>query len=185
MTQQSTSAHRPLDRRLFRDVLGRFATGVVLITTRTEDGPAGMVVNSFTSVSLDPPLVAFCAARTSTTWPRIRATGDFAVSILGEGHVDLCRRFGVRAADRFAGRGWTSTPAGHPVPADGLGWLDCAITVVHPAGDHELIIASTIDGAPTGPADPLVFHGSRFRVLAPEKPTSTEPMTHRRTGRPS
>lgn len=159
---------RLLDQRSFRDVLGRFTTGVVLVTAQAAHGPVGMAVNSFTSVSLDPPLIALCAANTSTTWPDIRATGGFAVSILGDQHADLCRLFSKRGADRFAGRDWAVTRAGHPIPADGLGWLDCAISVIHPAGDHEIVVASAAEGALADAAhapDPLVLHAGRFREL--------------------
>jgi 3-hydroxy-9,10-secoandrosta-1,3,5(10)-triene-9,17-dione monooxygenase reductase component len=151
-----------LAQRPFRDILGRFTTGVVLVTARTGSGPAGMTVNSFTSVSLEPPLIALCAALTSTTWPLIRAVGGFGITILGAQHEELCRTFSRRGADRFTGRDWACTRAGHPIPADGLGWLDCRIARVHPAGDHELVIAETLAGAVTGEGNPLVFQAGRF-----------------------
>ncbi|WP_035805224.1 flavin reductase family protein [Kitasatospora mediocidica] len=154
-----------LSQSSFRTILGRFTTGVVLVTTTTPNGPVGMAVNSFTSVSLEPPLIALCAALTSTTWPSIRETGGFAVSILGEQHEDLCRVFSTRGADRFSGGDWTSSRDGHPIPADALGWLDCRISTIHPAGDHELVIATAADGAVADAAGPLVFHGGRFREL--------------------
>ncbi|MEV7343322.1 flavin reductase family protein [Streptomyces sp. NPDC093544] len=157
---------RTLNQRELRGILGRYATGVVLVTAQTPGGPAGMAVNSFTSVSLDPPLVALCAAHTSTTWPAIRATGSFAVTILGGQHADLCRLFSEHGADRFAGRDWARSTSGHPLPADGLAWLECRISVIHPAGDHELVIASADEGALTDTVDPLVFHAGRFRGLA-------------------
>ncbi|GAA5028134.1 flavin reductase family protein [Streptomyces siamensis] len=155
-----------MDQREFRNILGRFTTGVVLVTAQTADGPAGMAVNSFTSVSLDPPLVALCAAHTSTTWPAVRAAGSFAVTILGGRHAELCRLFSERGADRFAGRDWARSPAGHPIPADGLAWLECRPSVIHPAGDHELVIAAVDGGALSDAADPLVFHAGRLRGLA-------------------
>ena len=154
-----------LAQRSFRDVLGRFTTGVVLVTAQTREGPAGMAVNSFTSVSLDPPLVALCAAFSSTTWPFIRATGGFAITILRDQHEELCRIFSTRGAERFKGRDWAFTRAGHPIPADGLGWLDCRIATIHPAGDHELVIAEAIEGAVADQGSPLVFHAGRFTGL--------------------
>lgn len=156
-----------LAQRPFRNVLGRFTTGVVLVTASTESGRAGLTVNSFTSVSLRPPLVALCAAYTSLTWPAIRAAGAFGVSILGDQHEQLCRTFSERGADRFTGQDWSLTPAGHPVPADCLGWLDCRIARVHSTGDHELVIAEAIDGAVTGDGRPLVFQAGRFTSLVP------------------
>ncbi|WP_406149297.1 flavin reductase family protein [Streptomyces sp. NBC_01012] len=155
-----------LEQRSFRDILGRFTTGVVLITAETAEGPKGMAVNSFTSVSLDPPLVALCAAGSSSTWPAIRDTGSFAVTILGDRHAELCRLFSTKGADRFTAGEWSATRAGHPIPADGLGWLDCRISTVHPAGDHELVIAEALEGALTDQAGPLVFHAGRFTALA-------------------
>jgi 3-hydroxy-9,10-secoandrosta-1,3,5(10)-triene-9,17-dione monooxygenase reductase component len=154
-----------LTERSFRDVLGRFTTGVILVTARTPDGLVGMAANSFTSVSLDPPLVALCAAHTSTTWPAIRAAGEFAVVILGDQHEDVCRTFATRGVDRFAGRDWESTPAGHPSLADGLGWLDCRIENIHRAGDHELVIARATGWSTARHGSPLVFHSGRYTRL--------------------
>jgi flavin reductase (DIM6/NTAB) family NADH-FMN oxidoreductase RutF len=127
----------------------------------------GMTVNSFTSVSLEPPLVALCAAFTSTTWPSIRGAGSFAVTILGDQHEELCRTFSTRGAERFAGRAWARTRAGHPTLPDGLGWLDCRITTIHEVGDHELVIAEAVEGAVTDQGHPLVFHAGRFAGLVP------------------
>jgi flavin reductase (DIM6/NTAB) family NADH-FMN oxidoreductase RutF len=155
-----------LGQRSFRDVLGRFPTGVVLVTAATPDGPLGMAMNSFASVSLDPPLIVVCAATTSTTWPGIRAAGGFAVTMLGSEHAGLCRLFSTRGAERFAGREWSTTPAGHPVLADGLAWLDCRISTVHPAGDHELVLALALTGAVVDHRAPLVFHAGRYTALA-------------------
>ncbi|MBW8483155.1 flavin reductase family protein [Actinomadura parmotrematis] len=152
--------------RSFRDVLGRFTTGVVLVTAATDDGPVGMAANSFTSVSLDPPLIALCAARSSSTWPLVRERGGFAVTILGAGHRDLCLTFATKGADRFTGRTWARTPAGHPLLPDGLAWLDCEIDTVHRAGDHELVIARAACWSLADDAGPLVFHSGRYARLA-------------------
>ncbi|ASU78657.1 flavin reductase [Actinopolyspora erythraea] len=154
-----------LEQRYFRDILGQFTTGVVLVTTQTPRGLTGMAFNSFTSVSLNPPLVALCAAHTSSTWPHIRAAGEFAVSILGEGQEELCKTFSTHGAERFAGHAWERTHAGHPVPADTLGWLDCRIETIYQAGDHELVVAEAVEGAVTDSGGPLVFHGGRITAL--------------------
>ncbi|MFG2354806.1 flavin reductase family protein [Streptomyces sp. NPDC048521] len=154
-----------LTQRSFRDVLGRFSTGVVLVTAETDGGPAGMAVNSFTSVSLDPPLIALCAALTSTTWPAIRATGGFAITILSDAQEAVCRTFSERGADRFAGLDWVRTPAGRPVTADGLGWLDCRIRTVQTEGDHELVIAEAVDWSTGADGRPLIFHSGRYAGL--------------------
>ncbi|MEU0118087.1 flavin reductase family protein [Streptomyces bobili] len=158
--------HALVTQRSFRDVLGRFSTGVVLVTAQTGDGPVGMAANSFTSVSLDPPLVALCAARSSTTWPAIRAAGGFAITILGAHQEEVCRTFATRGIDRFVGLDWSHTPAGHPVLSDGLGWLDCAVETVHPAGDHELVVARADGWAVMPRRSPLIFHSGHYTRLA-------------------
>lgn len=155
-----------LTQRSFRDVLGCFGTGVVLVTAQTDGGPVGMAVNSFTSVSLDPPLIAFCAALTSSTWPAIRDTGGCAITILSDAHEDVCRTFSTRDADRFAGREWDRTTGGRPVAADGLGWLDCRIRTVQVEGDHELVIADVVDWSIGPGVRPLIFHSGRYAGLA-------------------
>ncbi|SDP28241.1 NADH-FMN oxidoreductase RutF, flavin reductase (DIM6/NTAB) family [Actinopolyspora xinjiangensis] len=154
-----------LEQRYFRDILGQFTTGVVLVTTQTPRGFTGMAFNSFTSVSLNPPLVALCAAHTSSTWPNIREAGRFAVSILGAGQEQLCHTFSTHGAERFTGHDWERTHDGHPVPADALGWLDCRIETIYQAGDHELVVAEAVEGAVTDNGDPLVFHGGRITAL--------------------
>ncbi|MBT2368696.1 flavin reductase family protein [Streptomyces sp. ISL-10] len=155
-----------MTQRSFRDVLGQFATGVVLVTAETDRGPVGMAANSFTSVSLDPPIVALCMADSSTTWPSARAVGSFAVTILREDHESVCKIFATRGADRFAGGTWGRTPAGHPLLEDGLGWLDCRIDTIHRAGDHELVIAGVVEWSVAGFGRPLVFHSGSYARLA-------------------
>jgi 3-hydroxy-9,10-secoandrosta-1,3,5(10)-triene-9,17-dione monooxygenase reductase component len=167
-----------LGKRSFRDVLGRFATGVLLVTAYTRHGPVGMTVNAFMSVSLDPPLVALCAARSSVTWPEIRSVGSFATAVLAEEHAELCQVFARRGTDRFAEPGWwATTSAGHPVPPDALAWLDCEITEIHAVGDHELVVAWALAGMIRSPGGgrPLVFHEGRFTTLAARSvmPTGT------------
>ncbi|HEY3465125.1 MAG TPA: flavin reductase family protein [Amycolatopsis sp.] len=157
---------RVLTEQSFRAVLGRFSTGVVLVTAQTPEGPVGVAANSFTSVSLDPPLVALCAAHTSTTWPSIRAADGFAVTILRDVHEEVCRVFATRGADRFSGRDWVHTPSGHPTLPDGLGWLDCRIEQLVTAGDHEMVVARALDWSLPNEGEPLIFHSGRYARLA-------------------
>jgi flavin reductase (DIM6/NTAB) family NADH-FMN oxidoreductase RutF len=146
-----------VDQARFRQVLGHFATGVTIVTTIDEDGPAGMSVNSFTSVSLDPPLVAFCVGNRSTTWPRIQATGAFCVNVLGAGQEALARLFAGPAPSRFTGLGWRPSPSGAPLIDGALAWVEATVEAVHPAGDHTMVIgrARHLDVAHEG--GPLVF----------------------------
>jgi flavin reductase (DIM6/NTAB) family NADH-FMN oxidoreductase RutF len=153
------------DPRAFRDALGRFATGVAFITAAPDGQPAGLIVNSLTSVSLDPPLVSFCPSRRSLTWQRMQRTGHFAVNVLGRQH----ERFAIRAtpagADRFAGLDWQSGPHGTPLLTDALATLECQIVGQHPAGDH-WIVGARVDEVRIAPGgDPLVFFAGAFSAL--------------------
>lgn len=153
----------PVDPAEFRRVLGNFASGVTIIAARDEDGPAGFACQSFASLSLDPPLVAFMVARTSTTWPRIARAGTFCVNVLGAEQGELCRAFAVSGADKFAGVDHAPAPVtGAPRLAGVPAWIDCTIRTVHTGGDH-LIVVGTVEalGAEAEGA-PLLFHRGRF-----------------------
>src|SRR5438874_83228 len=105
----------PPDPATFRTVLGHFATGVTIITAVDGDEPIGMACNSFTSVSLDPALVLFCAAKSSSTWPRIQSAGRWAANILGEDGEEVCRLFAQKGADRFAQVSYSLGRSGAPI----------------------------------------------------------------------
>ncbi|MDQ0775376.1 3-hydroxy-9,10-secoandrosta-1,3,5(10)-triene-9,17-dione monooxygenase reductase component [Streptomyces aurantiacus] len=161
----------------FRNVLGTFATGVTVITapatTRgddngdgdSEDRPAGFACQSFSSLSLDPPLVTFMVGRTSTTWPRIARAGVFCVNILGAHQGDLCRGFAVSGTDKFAGVPYDAAPVtGSPRLAGTLAWIDCTIHAVHTGGDHLIVIGRVNALGTTGEDEPppLLFHKGQF-----------------------
>jgi 3-hydroxy-9,10-secoandrosta-1,3,5(10)-triene-9,17-dione monooxygenase reductase component len=153
--------------RRFRRVLGHVPTGVALITATTPAGPAGMAVNSFTSVSLDPPLVSFCAAHTSSTWPRIQAAGSFSVNVLGEDHSGVSRRFAQKGADRFAGLGHRPGATGAPVLDGVAAHLDCELYAVLEAGDHVIVLGRVVHLDADEEVRPLVFHGGGYCSLQP------------------
>ncbi|MEU7291996.1 flavin reductase family protein [Streptomyces exfoliatus] len=153
----------PVDPAEFRRVLGHFASGVTIVTALDATGPTGFACQSFASLSLDPPLVAFMVARTSTTWPRIADAGAFCVNILGAGQGELCRSFAVSGADKFAGVDWTPAPtSGSPLLPDAPAWIDCAITAVHTGGDHLIVVGRVDSLGATEDSDPLLFHRGRF-----------------------
>ncbi len=148
----------PLDSASFRQVLGHFPTGVTVITAHPAGGaPVGLAVGSFTSVSLEPPLVAFCPARTSGSWPKIQATGGFCVNILADDQEHVCRVFAGKAGDKFAGLGWRPSPGGAPILGDALAWIDCAVEAVHEAGDHLIVVGRVTALAVEREERPLVF----------------------------
>ncbi|MDH6569649.1 3-hydroxy-9,10-secoandrosta-1,3,5(10)-triene-9,17-dione monooxygenase reductase component [Streptomyces sp. SAI-208] len=152
----------PVDPAGFRRVLGEFATGVTVITAPGTP-PAGFACQSFSSLSLDPPLVAFMVGRASTTWPRIARAGVFCVNVLSADQGGLCRAFAVSGADKFAGVAHDPAPAsGAPRLAGTLAWIDCTIHAVHTGGDH-LIVVGRVAALGTGGGEaPLLFHRGRF-----------------------
>ncbi|MEW1643500.1 flavin reductase family protein [Streptomyces sp. NPDC091219] len=157
----------PVDQGRFRRVLGTFATGVTVITAPAatgEPGPAGFACQSFSALSLDPPLVVFMVGRTSSTWPRIARAGVFCVNVLGAHQGELCRGFAVSGADKFAGVPYDTSPvSGSPRLTGAAAWIDCTIQAVHTGGDH-LIVVGRVDAldADEGEGAPLLFHRGRF-----------------------
>jgi 3-hydroxy-9,10-secoandrosta-1,3,5(10)-triene-9,17-dione monooxygenase reductase component len=149
-----------------RRVLGHFATGVAVVAAIYEGRPHGMAVNSFTSVSLNPPLVSFCAGHSSTTWPRLRLAGQFAVSVLAEGQEQVGSRFGTAGAARFSDLAWTRSPNGEPLVPGAVAWLDCAIARVLPAGDHDLVLGEVRAVGLGNRSAPLVFFRGDFVRLS-------------------
>ena len=140
-------------------MLGHFVTGVTVITASTDGGPVGLAVNSFTSVSLDPPLVAFCAAHSSSTWPHIQGAGHFCVNIVAEDQEEVCRLFATKDADRFTTIKWrTATHSGAPILEDVLAWIDCTIDAEHEAGDHVIVVGRVQELGVERDGKPLVFY---------------------------
>lgn len=147
-----------VDGARFRQVLGHFPTGVTVITAATEAGPAGLAVGSFFSVSLDPPLVAFCAGKSSTSYPKIAAAGHYCVNVLADEQEDICRVFASKGDDKFASIGWRPSPVtGAPVINGVLAWIDCEIDAVHEAGDHWIVIGRALELEVGHEGGPLVF----------------------------
>jgi 3-hydroxy-9,10-secoandrosta-1,3,5(10)-triene-9,17-dione monooxygenase reductase component len=153
----SEDASGGIDAAHFRTVLGHFPTGVTVITAMGDDGPAGLAVGSFFSVSLDPPLVGFCPNKASSSWPAIRDKGVFCVNVLAEDQEDLCRVFAAKGGDKFAGVGYDRTSTGSPRLHDVLAWIDCEIDAVHDAGDHEVCIGRVRELDVERREGPLVF----------------------------
>lgn len=154
-------------RARFRQVVGHFATGVTVVTARSDGRPAGLSVNSFTSVSLDPPLVAFCVAHSSATWARIREAGKFCVNVLRSDQEALCRTFAGKAADKFAGVGWHPAPSESPILDGVLAWLDCTVEATHEAGDHLMVVGRVHDLDVGHEGTPLVFYRGGYGRFEP------------------
>lgn len=147
-----------IEPRYFRETLGHYPTGVVVVTATTpEDGPIGMVVGSFTSVSLDPPLVAFMPRKGSSTFERLRRAESFCVNVLAADQEQLCRRLAAGGGDQFADIAWTPAPSGAPVIDDVVAWIDCTYESVVDAGDHLIVLGRVGSMDVLKPALPLVF----------------------------
>jgi 3-hydroxy-9,10-secoandrosta-1,3,5(10)-triene-9,17-dione monooxygenase reductase component len=150
----------------FRRVLGHFCTGVTVVATCDERGPAGFACQSFAAVSLDPPLVLFCPSRSSATWPRIAAAGHFCASVLADEQRELARIFGASGGEKFAGVGWSPASSGSPVLDGALTWVGAAVEAVHEAGDHYVVIGRVTELGACRGAAPLLFHRGRYAVPA-------------------
>lgn len=155
-----------IDQATMRTVLGHFATGVTVITAMADGEPVGIAANSFTSVSLDPPLVLFCAGKSSSTWPLIQKSGAFAVNVLGEHQEDISRLFASKNANRFAGVGYHAAATGSPVLSGSLAFLDCRIHAEHDAGDHVIVVGQVVELGVMDESSPLLFFRGGYHKLA-------------------
>lgn len=155
-----------VDPATFRAVLGRFCSGITVITALGPDGPLGLTCQSFSALSLDPPLVLFSPARTSTTWPRIREVGRLCVNVLAEGHSELSAAMARSGTAKFAGVRWDASPLGTPRLEGAVAWLDCAVEAEHDGGDHTIVVGA-VRGLSAGPsARPLLYYQGRYATLA-------------------
>ena len=149
-----------IEARQFRRVLGLFATGVVAVTALdpATGRPVGLAANSFTAVTLRPPLVCVSVAHTSTTWPKIRAARGYCINILAEHQRSICLQLAAPGAEKFRDVAWTASPGGHPILEGALGWLECGVDTEHETGDHVIVISRVLrlDMQPEEP--PLIFY---------------------------
>ncbi|HVV36265.1 MAG TPA: flavin reductase family protein [Acidimicrobiales bacterium] len=156
-----------IDTGRFKTVMGHFATGVTIVTALEGETPVGFTAQSFVSLSIDPPLVAVCPARSSTSWPRIAAADGLCINILGADQEPVCRAMATPGADKFSGVGWSAAPrTGAPLIDGSLAWVEGRIEATHPAGDHEIVVVrvedmgeATSEGHPHGP---LLFYRAGF-----------------------
>lgn len=157
-----------IDAIRFRSVLGRFATGVVAVTAidPATGEPTGLAANSFTSVSLNPPLVAFCVAHTSTTWPKIRAADRYCINILADHQREICLQLATKGAAKFAGLTWAKSPAGQPVIDGAIAWLECSAQAEHLAGDHVIVVCQVHHLDTHHDTGPLLFYRGGYGRFA-------------------
>ncbi|MET4639988.1 flavin reductase family protein [Mycetocola sp. 2940] len=165
--EQTMTTHPAFDPRVFRDTLGHYASGITIISGIDEEGPVGFTCQSFYSVSTEPPLVSFSVMTNSTTYPRVRETGRFAVNVLAHDQHTVSNQFARKGTDKWAGIDWSPTQAGNPVISNTLMWLDCEIWAEHEAGDHYIVIGRVHQMSPPEwhTADPLLYFKGQYRHL--------------------
>lgn len=154
------------DPGALRQAYGCFPSGVTAVCALVDGVPIGLAASSFTSVSMDPPLVSVCVQHTSTTWPKLRDLDRLGVSVLGEGHDVLARQIASRTGDRFANVTWEAGDGGGVFLGGATAWLDCTVERHVPAGDHDIVLLRVHTLSADPDIAPLIFHGSRFRQLA-------------------
>lgn len=161
------AAREPVTPERFRAAVSGFASGLTVITSRLEGGEAaGFTCQSFHSLSLDPPLVAYFAGLGSTSFARIRREPAFCVNVLSAGQAGLARQFARSGADKFAGVPWRPDEAGCPVLEGCLAAISCRRLQEHPGGDHVITVGAVTGLHLSGEGEPLLFFRSRFAGLS-------------------
>ncbi len=157
----------PVERDDFFRLMGSFASGVTIITSRDEDGvPRGFTASAFCSLSLSPALCMVGVDLRTESLPAIRSSGGFVINILAAHQQELSQRFASKAADKFAGVTYREGPVtGAPIFDGALAWIECRVKEMLPGGDH-LIVVGEIEGGEAHDGEPLVYFRSRYRGLA-------------------
>lgn len=153
---------------LMRATMGAFCSGVVVVTALGEE-PVGFTCQSFTSLSLDPPLISFSPARSSSTWPKIREVGTFAINVLAEDHAHLSGKFAVSGADKYAGVDWTPAPGGSPILPGVSAWIECSLWREYHGGDHTIVIGEVTALDHDIERNPLLYYRGSYPQAAWER----------------
>jgi 3-hydroxy-9,10-secoandrosta-1,3,5(10)-triene-9,17-dione monooxygenase reductase component len=151
-----------IDTQIFRQTMGQFCTGVVAVTGCLDGQPLGFAAQSFVSLSLDPPLVAVCPAKTSTSWPGIRDSGSFAINILAADQRPVCDVLARSGGDKFAALGWRAGETGSPILEGIIAWVECRIEAEHEAGDHTIAVGRVVGLERCSEAGPLLFYAGKY-----------------------
>ena len=152
-----------IDPGHFRTVLGHYPTGVCVVTGCNVDGKAsGLVVGSFTSVSLDPPLVAFFPDKSSSSWPQVRDCGHFCVNVIGDDQLELCKQFASKGGDKFTGVAHRLSPRGMPVLDGVVAYIECLLHDEIDAGDHTIVLGKVQHLQVERGGEPLLFFNGRY-----------------------
>jgi 3-hydroxy-9,10-secoandrosta-1,3,5(10)-triene-9,17-dione monooxygenase reductase component len=168
----SEHSHPEIDAAAYRHVMGHFPSGVTIITAVDPDDsePVGLAASSFTSVSMDPPLVLFCAGSHSSSWPRIKRAGSYCVNIVGADHEWISRQFSSKVPDKFADVTWRTEATGAPVLDDAHAWIDCVIHEQVAAGDHVIVVGRVIALGAAEAGGPLAYYRGGYGAFSPAAP---------------
>jgi flavin reductase (DIM6/NTAB) family NADH-FMN oxidoreductase RutF len=153
----------PIDKQLFRSVMGNFAAGVTVVTTKKDGGePCGLTATAFSSVSLLPPLALVCVDKKSDSYPHFEPAGVFAVNLLASDQQAISQRFAVSGGDKFTGVAWHPGSLGAPILEGTIGHLECRIAYAYEGGDHTIYVGE-IEAAAVNDGEPLVYFRGAYR----------------------
>ena len=155
-----------IDSGVFRNVLGHFPTGVTAVTAVNNGKPIGMAIGSFTSVSLEPPPVAFLPGKESGSWKEIREAGSFCVNVMGQDQMEVCGVMASRAEDKFADVEWSPAGSGSPIISGSIAYIDCDIEMIHDGGDHDIVIGRVLKLEVMDSKSPLVFFQGNYGTFS-------------------
>lgn len=151
----------------YRRILGHFATGVTVITSIDHGQPIGFTVTSFSSVSLEPALISFCAGNSLTTWPRIEEAGIFCVNILSDKQKEVYGVFSREGGAHFQATEYHQSASGVPILANVLVWIECSVVAIYSAGDHVIVLGRVHDMEAVKEGKPLILYKGTLGTFEP------------------
>jgi 3-hydroxy-9,10-secoandrosta-1,3,5(10)-triene-9,17-dione monooxygenase reductase component len=161
-TTDTRSVIEPITPEAMRAAMGAFCSGVVVVTALGAHEPLGFTCQSFVSLSLEPPLISISPARTSSTWPRIREVGRFAVNMLAHDHAEMSNKFARSGTDKYADVGWDLSPNGSPLLEGVSAWVDCTLWREYDGGDHTIVIGEVTALDHDIERDPLLYYRGSY-----------------------
>lgn len=165
LTPTETAREARVSAEQMRAVLGMFCTGIAVVTSSEDSGPIGFTCQSLSSLSLDPPLLTINPARTSTTWPRVRQVGTFAVNVLAHEQTAISNGFARSGTDKFRDVGWTPGQFGNPLIDGALAWAECRLWAEYDGGDHTIVVAEVLAMEGNLGARPLLYFRGGYSFL--------------------
>jgi flavin reductase (DIM6/NTAB) family NADH-FMN oxidoreductase RutF len=156
----------PFDSKLQRNIMGRFATGVTVVTTAGTGGMGGLTANAVCSLSLEPALVLVAVDKRAASYAEIKANGCYAINILSLAHEEISKRFSTHGPKDFSGFKWKTAITGAPILEEALGYVDCRLSEILPGGDHDIFIGEIVAGEARDDGQPLLYFSGKYRQFA-------------------